>query len=111
MGSYKIFKSIRNAQYFFNFDADNGRTIITSEYYPYKSSCLSGIQSVKHHCPYDSNYRRFQDSVGEYRFNLVASNGEIIARSSEGYNRREDRDHAIEILKRQGPGAGTIDFT
>jgi len=39
----------------------------------------------------------FKDKTKEWRFRLVASNHQVIA-SSEGYKRKIDCEHAIELI-------------
>jgi uncharacterized protein YegP (UPF0339 family) len=41
----------------------------------------------------------YKDNAGEWRWNLKAANGRLIADSGEGYNDRADCLHGIELLK------------
>lgn len=43
-------------------------------------------------------FQLFKDTIGEWRFRLVAENGEIVA-SSEGYKHKSDARHGIAIVK------------
>ena len=52
----------------------------------------------------------YQDKAGEYRFRFKASNGETMF-SSEGYQQKPSAIHAIESIKRNAPGADTVDLT
>jgi uncharacterized protein YegP (UPF0339 family) len=52
----------------------------------------------------------YQDKAGEYRFRFKASNGETMF-SSEGYQAKASAIHAIESIKRNSPGADTVDLT
>ncbi len=110
MARFKIFKSTTNAQYYFRFVANNGEQILSSEGYTTKDNCKNGIRAVQTRAPFDATYQR-QDVVGNYRFNMLGSNGEIVARSSEGYTTRQNRENAITLVKNQAPGAGTDDLT
>ena len=40
----------------------------------------------------------YKDKIGEYRWRLLAANGQIVADSGEGYTRREDTHRAIATL-------------
>jgi uncharacterized protein YegP (UPF0339 family) len=52
-----------------------------------------------------------QDNPQEFRWRFRANNGEIIADSGEGYNRREDAEHAIEVMQTQAAsGVGSFDI-
>lgn len=48
----------------------------------------------------------------EYRWRIVAANGNIIAESSEGYQRKVDRDSALlNIVAAMREGTYAIDYT
>jgi uncharacterized protein len=49
-------------------------------------------------------------STGEYRFNLVATNGQIIA-TSEAYESKANALKGIESVKRNAPNAEVDDQT
>ena len=49
-----------------------------------------------------------KDKAGEYRFNLKAANGEIIA-TSEGYSSKEACKNGIESVKKNAPIAEIVD--
>jgi len=51
-----------------------------------------------------------KDKRGEFRFKLVASNGEIIA-TSEGYNAKAGAKNGIESVKKNAPEADIVDET
>lgn len=46
-------------------------------------------------------FKLFRDKVSEYRFNLIADNGEVIV-TSESYEDKRDCEHAIKLVKRSG---------
>lgn len=110
MSKFQIFKSLANSQYYFRFIASNGEQILSSESYTTKQGCLGGIDSVKRNAPYDSTYVK-SDNFLNHRFNMRASNNEIIARSSEGYTTAYARDQAIALVKRDAPAAQVVDLT
>jgi hypothetical protein len=53
----------------------------------------------------------FKDKAGKFRFRLVASNGEIIAASEEGFESRETCENTIELLRTGVLEAKILDFT
>lgn len=108
MAKFEIFRGV--SDYRFRFKANNGEQILSSEGYVSKQGCQNAIASVKINAPYDSTYHR-SDSYMNYRFNMVAKNGEIIARSSEGYVNRQGRENAIDVVKREAPAALVYDLT
>lgn len=51
-----------------------------------------------------------KDVSGEYRFKLIAANGQTIA-VSQGYNAKESALNGIESVKQNAPGAVIEDTT
>ncbi|MBK8945410.1 MAG: DUF1508 domain-containing protein [Ignavibacteriae bacterium] len=51
----------------------------------------------------------YKDSRAEWRWNLRASNGKIIATSGEGYNNKLDCLHAIDLIKKYAPTAVVVE--
>ena len=58
-----------------------------------------------------AKFQIFKDKAGEYRWRLRASNNEIIADSAEGYKRKSDCEHGIDLLKLLAPTAEVQDQT
>ncbi|TDQ09463.1 YegP family protein [Pedobacter metabolipauper] len=79
MGKFVITKR-KNGEYQFNLEAGNGRIILTSEGYVYKTSCNNGINSVKENSQLDARFDKKVSSNGKYYFNLKATNGQIMER-------------------------------
>jgi uncharacterized protein len=52
----------------------------------------------------------FKDKGGEFRFNLKAGNGEVIA-SSEGYASKASAQNGIESVKKNAADATVVDLT
>ena len=50
----------------------------------------------------------YKDKKGEFRFRFKASNGEIMF-LSEGYKAKASAISAIESIKKNAPGADTVD--
>jgi uncharacterized protein len=55
-------------------------------------------------------FELYRDAVGQWRWRLRARNGEIVAESGEGYVRRADCEHGIELV-RQSAEARIVDMT
>lgn len=49
----------------------------------------------------------YQDEAGEFRWRLVAANGEIVA-SGEGHTRLEDAERAIETVRELAASAAVV---
>lgn len=50
-------------------------------------------------------FQVYQDARDKCRWTLVASNGKVIAKSSESYNSREACDRSMEIARRAADAA------
>ncbi|WP_254546938.1 HVO_2922 family protein [Halomarina pelagica] len=48
----------------------------------------------------NSTFEVFRDAAGEWRWRLVASNGNVIADSGEGYRSKQGVERGIESVKR-----------
>jgi len=47
MAKFEVYQSGKKNEFLFRLKADNGQTILSSEGYATKASCLNGIESVK----------------------------------------------------------------
>ncbi len=103
----------------FDLKAGNGETIATSEVYKAEKSCRNGIASVQKNAPVAGienqsvegftaekcpKFTVYVDKAGEYRFNLKATNGRIIA-VSEGYKAIAGCMNGIESVKKNAVDA------
>ena len=60
--------------------------------------------------PIDERYQRKQSTDGQFRFNLLARNGQVIG-TSERYRTAQGRENGIEAVKRHAPSADLKDET
>ncbi len=106
---FKIFTG-KDKQFYFRLTARNGEPILASEGYTSKSGCENGIASVKKNAVKDEQYKRLTASNGEFYFNLVAGNGEVIGKS-ETYKTKQGRENGIEAVKSAAPQAPIEDIS
>ncbi len=52
----------------------------------------------------------YKDSAGEFRFRIIASNGNILA-SSQGYNQKQSAKEAIASIQQRAADAEVVDET
>ncbi|HMP91556.1 MAG TPA: YegP family protein [Phnomibacter sp.] len=97
-----------NGEYQFKLVAGNGQTILVSEGYNAKASCLSGIESVKKNAGDDNRYELLTSSNGKPYFNLKASNGQVIG-TSQMYASEETRATGIAAVKEGAPDAEVVE--
>ncbi|MEZ3162058.1 YegP family protein [Microbacterium sp. BWT-B31] len=53
-------------------------------------------------------FELWTDKAGEYRFNLKAGNGQVIA-TSQGYSSKASALNGIESVKTNAPGAEVVE--
>ncbi len=117
MGKFVIRSTEKGSR--FNLVAGNGQVIATSQTYKSLSSCKGGIASVQACAPVANvedqsteNYEpakcpKFQiyvDKAGEFRFRLLAKNGQNIA-ASEGYTKLTSCLNGIESVRKNAADA------
>ncbi len=52
-----------------------------------------------------SKFHVFKDEKGEFRWRFTANNGKILADSGEGYVKKSDCEHGIDLLKTDAANA------
>ena len=108
-GKFEVYKD-QAGQFRFRLKAANGQTILASEGYNTRASCLNGVESVKKNSPDDTKYERKQSNSGKPMFNLKATNGQVIG-TSQLYESEASRDNGIESVKKNAPEAGVEEST
>ena len=104
MGYFKLFKSDKNGEYYFNLKAGNHETILQSEGYKAKASAENGIESVKTNSQSDERFERKVAKNGQYYFSLNATNGQSIGRS-EMYTTKAAMENGIASVAKNAPDA------
>ncbi|MCL1890906.1 MAG: YegP family protein [Coriobacteriia bacterium] len=110
MGKYKMKQAKTGPM--FNLVAGNGEIVGTSQIYHSKAACLNGIESVRKNAPIapvvdltkdesgsNPKFEIFLDKAGEFRFHLMAANGEIVL-ASEGYVAKSGCKNGIDSVTR-----------
>jgi uncharacterized protein YegP (UPF0339 family) len=107
---YQVYKDIAG-KFRFRLVAANNKIVAVSEAYESKAGCMNGVKSVQKNCdakiedktigaeklPHPK-YEVFTDVASKFRFNLSASNGEIIA-ASEAYESKQSCMNGIEAVQ------------
>lgn len=106
-GKFQIYKD-KGGEFRFRLNASNGQTILASEGYKAKASCLNGIESVRKNAPNDALYERKASASGKHMFNLKSTNGQVIG-TSEQYESEAARNNGIESVKNHAPDASVDD--
>lgn len=108
---YQVYKDVAG-KFRFRLRASNNRIVAVSEAYESKAGCINGVKSVQRNCGAavedqtigaemltHPKYVVFMDSASEFRFNLSAPNGEIIA-VSEAYETKHGCMNGIDAVQR-----------
>jgi len=108
---YQVYKDV-SGKFRFRLRSLNNKIVAVSQAYESKAGCINGIKSVQKNCqsPIEDKtinvvkvsnpkYEVFIDSSFHFRFNLFASNGEIIL-SSQGYKSKYGCIIGIEAVKK-----------
>lgn len=105
-GKFECYKD-KAGEFRFRLKAGNGEIILASEGYSSKSGCTNGIESVKKNSANPDRFAKKETDSGKFRFNLTASNGQVIG-TSESYSSESARDNGIRSVANTAPDA-TID--
>jgi uncharacterized protein len=113
MSKFQVYKDAAG-RFRFRLRAGNNRIVAVGEAYEQHSGCINGIRSIQKNRfseiedltiddrkVSNPKYQIYQDKVGEFRFRLKASNGEIIA-ESEGYESKDGCLNGIEVVRGSG---------
>ena len=52
-----------------------------------------------------SKFELYKDAKGEFRWRLLATNGQVIANSGEGYKTKDSAKNGIESVRKNAPAA------
>ena len=104
MAKFEVYQSGKKNEFRFRLKADNGQTILSSEGYTSKASCLNGIDSVKKNAADPKRFNKTTTPTNMFRFSLTAANNQIIG-VSQNYKSESGRDNGIESVKRNAPKA------
>lgn len=106
-GKFEVYKD-KAGEYRFRLKAANGQNILGSEGYNAKASCLNGIESVKKNSQKPERFVQNETGSGKFRFNLNASNGQVIG-VSQNYDSESGCSNGMKSIAECAPGAETDD--
>jgi hypothetical protein len=117
MGKFVVKATEKGAR--FNLVASNGQVIATSQTYKALRSCLGGVNSVRVNAPVAAiedqtqedwtkekcpKFQVYLDKAGEFRFRLLAKNGQNICHG-EGYTQLRSCLNGIESVRKNAVDA------
>ena len=106
-GKFECYKD-KAGEFRFRLKAGNGETILSSEGYSAKAGCDNGIESVRKNAAIEERFEKTQTDSGKFRFNLKASNGQVIG-TSQNYDSESGRDNGIASVARNAADAAVVE--
>ncbi len=128
MGKFVIKKTPTGGFNFSLYAANMEKIAVSSQIYTTKAACKNGMASIGKHaakcidegkiedqtlkkvesktCP---KFEIYFDKAGLYRYRLIASNGESIAMSEEGYKSKSGCLNGIKSVSINAPDAEIVD--
>ena len=130
MGKFVIKKTPSGAFNFSLYASNREKIAVSSQVYTTKSACKKGMESIAKNavkciaedrvedqtlkkveaksCP---KFEVYVDKAGLYRYRLIASNGESIAMSEEGYKSKSGVMNGIKSVSSNAVDAEIVDET
>jgi len=108
-GKFECYKD-KAGEFRFRLKAGNGETILSSEGYKSKASCKKGIESVRKNGVIAERFVAKTTASGKHRFNLMASNGQVIG-VSQNYESAASCENGCQAVGRAAPDATVDDQT
>ncbi len=108
-GKFEVYKD-KAGEFRFRLKAANGQNILSSEGYKTKTACLNGVESVKKNSANPERFAKKKTPSGKFRFNLTASNGQIVG-TSQSYASESGCGNGMKSVAECAPGAGMDDQT
>jgi uncharacterized protein YegP (UPF0339 family) len=104
MAKFEVYQSGKKDEFRFRLKADNGETILSSEGYTTKASCMNGIESVKKNAGDPMRFSKSTTPSKMYRFSITAPNNQIIG-TSQNYKSESGRNNGIDSVMRNAGNA------
>ncbi|MDT8401032.1 MAG: YegP family protein [Bacteroidales bacterium] len=110
MAKFEVYQSGKKNEYRFRLKADNGQTILSSEGYTNKASCINGIESVRKNSVDAKRFTKATTPSNMFRFELLAGNNQTIG-VSQNYKSESGRNNGMDSVKRNAVKAQIKDLT
>jgi len=104
MAKFEVYQSGKNNEFRFRLKAGNGQTILSSEGYTTKASCLNGIESVKKNSADPKRVTQSLTPSKMFRFSITAANNQIIG-VSQNYKSISGCKNGIDSVKKNASKA------
>ena len=96
---FEIYKG-KKEDFRWRLKAGNGAVLATGgQGYKAKADCKNGVERIRKDAE-KLKFEVYQDNKGEHRWRVLATNGQTIGSSSEGYKSKADCEKAIDVIKK-----------
>ena len=102
-GKFELFQG-KDKKHYFRLKATNGETILSSQGYKSKASCLNGIESVRKNSNRDGAAETKKAKNGQTYFVIKAGNGQVVG-TSERYKSTSACSNGIKSVGKNAPKA------
>jgi len=96
-GVFETFQG-EDGQWYFHLLAGNGQRVLQSEGYVSRAGCVNGVESVQENGVDPGQYDLLQAIDGEWYFNIIARNYEIVG-TSETYVTRSNAERGMDTVR------------
>jgi len=91
--------------------AGNGEVLATpGQGYKAKTDCLKGVERIKTEAD-KLAFEAYEDKSNEFRWRAKATNGQVVATSSQGYKAKADCEKAMDLIRKGAAKADVEDKT
>ena len=91
--------------------AGNGEVLATSgQGYRAKTDCQKGMERIEKEAD-KLVFEVYQDHANEFRWRAKATNGQVVATSSQGYKAKADCEKAIDLIRKGAAKSDVEDKT
>jgi uncharacterized protein YegP (UPF0339 family) len=106
--TFEVYKD-RAGEYRWRLKSANSKILaVPEDGYKNHSGVKSAIESIQKNIG-KMKVEYYEDRAKEHRWRLKATNGQVMARSSEGYKHKEGAEKAVEIIRHGVKDARVID--
>ena len=102
-GKFELYRG-RDKKHYFRLKASDGETILASQGYRSKASCLNGIDSVRRNSTRTDAVEERKSKNGQHYFVLKAGNGQVVG-TSERYKSTSACVNGCKSVAKNAPKA------
>jgi uncharacterized protein YegP (UPF0339 family) len=99
----------RQDEFRWRLKADDKTLATSGQGYKAKADCKKGIERIKSDADTKLKFEVYEDRKKDYRFKIVATNGQEIGASSGGYKDKSEAEKVVDMIKKGAKDAEVIE--